>query len=156
VDTLNKDQVMSGVRTMAQIKSEALGGTEFQTTLLVAFSAVALLLAAVGIYGVISYSVAERTHEIGLRAALGADANNLRRLVLGNALLLAVVGLTCGAIGTYGLGRALSTLLFGVGAHDPVTIVGAAVVVVIVSLAASYVPARRATKVDPIVALRYD
>lgn len=154
IDTVNKNQVMSDVRTMEQIKAESIFGTRFQTMLLSAFSAVALLLAAVGIYGVISYSVVERTHEIGLRAALGASTASLRRLVLGHGLLLTAIGLTVGGIGSLALTRVLSALLYGVGARDPLTMAAAATTLVVMSLLACYLPARRATKVDPIVALR--
>jgi len=156
IDTLNKDQVISDVRTMDQIKSDSIRGTRFQTTLLAAFSAVALLLAGVGIYGVMAYSVAERTREMGLRAALGATGANLRLLVLGHGVRLAVVGLAAGGVGAYALTRVMRTLLYGVAVTDPLTMASAALTIVVASLVACYVPARRATRVDPIVALRYD
>jgi putative ABC transport system permease protein len=156
IDTINKDQVISDFKTMEQIKSESMFGSRFQTTLLTVFSVVALLLAAVGTYSVISYSVAERTHEIGLRAALGANAANLRWLVLGQGLLLSMAGLAIGAAGSFVLARTLSTLLYGVGSHDPLTFASAAATVVLATLAACLVPAWRATRVDPLVALRYE
>jgi putative ABC transport system permease protein len=154
IDTINKDQVISDFKTMEQIKSESMFGSRFQTTLLTVFSVVALLLAAVGTYSVISYSVAERTHEIGLRAALGANAANLRWLVLSQGLLLSVVGLGIGAAGSFVLARTLATLLYGVGSHDPLTFASAAAAVVLATLVACLVPAWRATRVDPLVALR--
>jgi len=156
IDTLNRDQVISDFKTMEQIKMESMFGSRFQTTLLGVFSAVALLLAAVGTYSVISYSVAERTHEIGLRAALGANAANLRWLVLGQGFLLSVAGLAIGAAGSFVLARTLATLLYGVGSHDPLTFAVAAVTVMLATLAACLVPAWRATRVDPLVALRYE
>jgi putative ABC transport system permease protein len=156
IDTINKDQVISDFKTMEQIKSETMFGSRFQTTLLGVFSLVALLLTAVGTYSVISYSVAERTREIGLRAALGANASNLRWLVLGHGLLLSVAGLAIGAVGSFVLARTLTTLLYGVGAHDPLTFAAAAATVVLATLAACIVPAWRATHVDPLVAFRYE
>jgi putative ABC transport system permease protein len=156
IDSINKDQVISDFKTMEQIKSESLFDSRFRTTLLGVFSLVALLLAAVGTYSVISYSVAERTHEIGLRAALGANAANLRWMVLGQGFLLAIAGLVIGAAGSFILARTLATLLYGVGSHDPLTFAAAAGTVLAASLAACLVPAWRATRVDPLVALRYE
>jgi putative ABC transport system permease protein len=156
IDTINKDQVISDFKTMEQIKSESLFDSRFRTTLLGVFSLVALLLAAIGTYSVISYSVAERTHELGLRAALGANARNLRWMVLGQGFLLALAGLAIGAAGSFILARALATLLYGVGSHDPLTFAAAAATVAGTSLAACVIPAWRATRVDPLVALRYE
>ena len=154
IDSVNKNQVLADVKTMEQIKSESILDSRFQTTLLAAFSGVALLLAAVGIYGVISYSVLQRAHEMGIRAALGANAASLRLLVLGHGLALTLAGLTLGVAGSLALTRALSRFLFGVGAHDPLTMALVAVTLVVVSLIACYVPARRATKVDSMAVLQ--
>jgi putative ABC transport system permease protein len=156
IDTINRDQVLSDVRTMDQIKAESVVGARFQTTLLTVFSGLALLLAAIGIYGVFSYSVAEQTHEIGLRAALGASPGRVMRNVLARGLVLAMMGLALGAVGSLVVTRLLATLLYGVGERDPVTLVSAAVCVVMVSLLACYVPARRATRIDPLVAFRQE
>jgi putative ABC transport system permease protein len=153
---VNKDQALSDVRSLDQIKQESLVGDRLEALLMTVFAVVALLLAAIGIYGVISYSVAQRTHEMGIRAALGASARDLLRLVLVNGLTLAFLGLAIGAGGAFALTRLLATLLFGVGARDPLTMVSVAGIMAVVALIACYIPARRATKVDPMVALRYE
>ena len=127
-----------------------------QSTLLGIFGTVALLLAAIGIYGVISYSVAQRTHEIGIRAALGATHGALMRLILIRGLVLTLAGLVIGLAGALGLTRLMTIILYKVGARDPGTMVAVAGVLAAVAAAACYVPARRATKVDPLVALRYE
>ena len=118
------------------------------------FAAVALLLAIIGVHGVLSYTVAQRTREIGIRMALGADRSDVRGLVVTQAARLAALGLTLGLLGALGVSRALSTLLYGVGATDPATFAEVAVVLGAVALVASYLPARRATKVSPVEALR--
>lgn len=153
---VNKDQAISDVRTVDQIKDVAMGGRRLQSVLLGIFGTVALLLAGIGIYGVISYSVAQRTREIGIRVALGASERSLLRLVLDRGALLTVIGLVLGVGGALGLTRLMANLLYGVGARDPATMVSVGLVLAGVALIASYVPARRAMKVDPVVALRYE
>ena len=153
---VNKDQAITDIRTVDEIKELSVAPNRIQSTLLGIFGTVALLLAAIGIYGVISYSVAQRTHEIGIRVALGATTGGLMRLILGRGLVLTSVGLVIGLAGALGLTRLMTTILYGVGARDPGTMVAVASVLAGVAAAACYVPARRATKVDPIVALRYE
>ena len=124
--------------------------------MLTIFGSVALLLAALGIYGVISYSVKQRMQELGIRAALGASESSLLRLVVMRGLVLTIVGLVIGAGGAFGLTRLMKSLLFGIGEHDPLTMGSVAATLAVVSVLACYVPSRRATKADPMVALRYE
>jgi putative ABC transport system permease protein len=136
------------------MKSTSVASTRLRTTLLAVFAALALLLSAIGIYGVISYTVAQRTHELGVRAALGASAKALIGMVVRNGMTLTVVGLALGIAGALGLTQLLGTLLFGVSPRDPVTLAGSAAILAAVALLACYVPARRAARMDPLVALR--
>jgi len=133
-----------------------MGGRRLVSVLLGTFATVALVLAGIGIYGVISYNVAQRTREMGIRAALGATERSLLRLILDRGVRLTLIGLAIGVAGAIGLTRLMATLLYGVGARDPVTMVSVGVILAGVAIAASYVPARRATRVDPVVALRYE
>jgi putative ABC transport system permease protein len=154
IRSVNKDQAVTDIQTVDQIKELSVAPNRIQSTLLGIFGTVALLLAAFGIYGVISYSVAQRTHEIGIRSALGATSGGLMRLILGRGLVLTSAGLIIGFVGAIGLTRLMTTILYGVGARDPGTMLAVASILAGVAVAACYVPARRATKVDPIVALR--
>jgi len=142
--------------SFTEVLSASLKTRHFNLTLVGVFAATALLLAVAGIYGVMAYSVARRTHEIGVRMALGASAPDVLRLVLGQGMLTTAVGVMIGVAGSFALTRAMQSLLFGVSATDPLTLAGVALLLGSAALLACYVPARRATKVDPMVALRYE
>jgi len=144
------------VQTMEAIAKESIAGERFRTLLLTIFGAGALVLAAIGIYGVISYSVSRRTHEIGIRMALGAHATNVRNLVIKSGLKLALAGVVIGVACAFAITRLMSSLLFGLEPTDTLTFVSVPLVLLGVALVACYLPARRATKVDPLVALRYE
>ena len=141
---------------MNQRLATAMAQPRFRTTLIALFAAVALILACVGIYGVISYSVTQRTHEIGIRMALGAQQRDVLKMVIRQALLLAAAGVAIGLIASFGLTRLMSSLLFGVKPTDPATFIITALLLATTALVASYLPARRATKIDPLAALRYE
>ncbi len=156
VHQVNKDQALTDMKTLEQIKTESMAGNRLNSIMLGGFAAVALLLSAIGIYGVISYSVVQRTHEIGIRAALGAGAADVMGLILKRGMLMAGAGLVIGLLGALALTQLLATLLFGVGARDPITIAGVGAILALVALIACYVPARRASRVDPMICLRYE
>ena len=156
IRSVNKDQAISDIRSVDQIKDQSMGGRRLVSVLLGTFATVALVLAGLGIYGVISYNVAQRTREMGIRAALGATERSLLRLILDRGVRLTLVGLAIGTGGAIALTRLMATLLFGVGARDPLTMVSVGMILAGVAIIASYVPARRATRVDPVVALRYE
>jgi putative ABC transport system permease protein len=143
-------------QTMDEIVAASVAQRKFQTTLVLLFGLTALLLASLGIYGVVSYSVAQRTNEMGIRMALGAPRAGIRSLVLRQSLPPVMLGLAAGVVASLGLSRVLSSLLFGVGTGDPITIVAVSALLGTVAILAAYIPARRATQVDPITALRYE
>ncbi|HEV2426012.1 MAG TPA: ABC transporter permease [Terriglobia bacterium] len=150
------DQPVFGVQTMERIVSDSVAGRRFSMLLLGVFAGLALVLAAVGIYGVISYTVTQRTHEIGIRMALGAERTNVLTLVVGNGLRLLVVGVGIGLAAAVGLTRLMSSMLYGVRPTDMAIFAAVSLLLAAVAVLASYIPARRATKVDPMVALRYE
>jgi putative ABC transport system permease protein len=154
VRTVDPDLPLDQVKTMDQLVHESLASDRFSTVLFGSFAGVALLLAAIGIYGVMSFAVAQRTHEIGLRMALGAGPQQVLRLVLREGMLLAFAGLVVGLAGTYFVGRLMKTILYQVNALDPAAIGAVTAVLLLSALLACYIPARRATQVDPMVALR--
>ena len=156
VHSVDPDLALAGVKTMDQIVSESLVGDRFVTSLYVTFASVALLLAAVGIYGVMAFAVAQRTHEIGLRMALGASQDHVLGLILKEGIILAAIGLGIGLVGACFVGRAMRGLLYGVGTIDVAAFSAVAVTLFVAALLACYMPANRASKVDPMVALRYE
>lgn len=153
---IDKDQPVSNIQTMEEILADSIARQRFSMLLLAIFAAVALVLAGVGIYGVMSYSVAQRTHEIGIRMALGAQTGAVLKLAVGYGMKLVLAGLVIGLIAAFALTRVMSTLLFGVTATDPATFTLISLLLIAVAALASYIPARRATRVNPIIALRYE
>jgi predicted permease len=147
---------MAGVRTQVQLANESLRTERVFARLLSLFGLLAMLLAAIGLYGVTSYAVSQRTKEIGIRMALGAQRYDVLRLVLSQGLMLTIIGVVIGTAGAIWLTRLMKTMLFGISATDPLTFIAIALLLAAVAMLASYVPARRATKVDPLVALRYE
>jgi putative ABC transport system permease protein len=156
VRQIDREQPVLGARTMADVRGQTLATRRFNMILLGALSALALILAAVGIYSLMSYTVTQRTSEIGIRMALGAGTSDVFRLIVGNALKLVGIGVAVGVGVALAATRLMSTLLFGVGANDPVTFTAICATIAAVALVASWVPARRAARVDPLVAIRYD
>ena len=151
---IDRNLPISEVQTMSAVVSHATAESRFYVVLLAAFAAIAVVLAAVGIYGVMSYSVSRRTHEIGIRIALGAEPSTVLRFIVGQGMTLAFIGASAGVVAAFGLTRLMHGLLYGVGTTDPTTFVVVTVLLCAVALAASYLPARRATRIDPLVALR--
>jgi predicted permease len=151
-----EDQPMYGVQTMEQIISGSLAERRFTMLLLIVFASTALVLAAVGLYGVMSYAVSRRTHELGVRMALGATRREILRLVVGEGMVLAAIGTAVGSTAALGLTRLMASLLYGVRPADPATLALVSLLLGGIALLACYVPAWRATRVDPMVALRYE
>jgi predicted permease len=153
---LDATVAMSQVASMEEVAARSIAQQRFNMLLVGLFAGLGLLLASVGIYGVVSYSVAQRTHELGIRIALGARSTNVIRLILGHGLVLALAGVALGAVASFGLTRLMKGFLFGVSTTDPLTFIAVALLLTLVALAACWIPARRATKVDPMIALRYE
>jgi predicted permease len=156
MNRINSQQVVYGTQTMDEVISDSLAARRFSMTLLGLFAALALVLSSIGIYGVISYLVGQRTQEIGIRVALGAQRNDVLRLVLSEGAKMAAIGVAIGLAAAFALTRHMDKMLYGVSATDPPTFVGVAAVLLAVALLACYIPARRAMRVDPMVALRYE
>ncbi|HKG21968.1 MAG TPA: FtsX-like permease family protein, partial [Blastocatellia bacterium] len=153
---LDREIPISQVQTMEEVVSRSLSQRRLNMSLLVLFAALAGLLAAVGIYGVMAYTVSERTHEIGIRMALGAPRAQVLRMMLSNGARLTLIGIAIGLGVALALTRVMANLLYGVSTTDPLTFAAISVLLIAVALPASYIPARRAARVDPLEALRYD
>ena len=156
LEKMNGQQTVYGVVTLDRIVSDSVASQSFTMILLGIFAALAVVLASVGIYGVISYVVGQRTHEIGLRVTLGAQRADVLRLVLGESAVMVLLGVFAGTAAAFGLTRLLSKMLYGVSSHDPLTFAGGVILLTSVALAASYIPAQRAMRIDPMVALRHE
>ncbi|MFY9611403.1 MAG: ABC transporter permease [Blastocatellia bacterium] len=156
VQSIDKDQPVENFRTMEEVVSRSVAQPQFLTIILSVFATVALALAAVGVYGVVAFSLTQRTHEVGIRVALGAQPSDILRLVLGEGMSLALIGVAMGLLGSFAVTRVISGMLYQVSATDPFTFTLIALLLTGVALAASFIPARRALKVDPMVALRYE
>jgi putative ABC transport system permease protein len=156
VQAIDKDQPVYNIRTMAQMLNESIAQRRLNMLMLGAFALIALVLAASGIFGLMAYTVAQRTHEIGIRMALGAQKSDILKLIFGQAMSLTMIGLGLGLAAAFALTRLMSGLLFGVSSTDPLTFLSLALFLAAVALIACYIPARRAIKVDPMIALRYE
>ena len=156
IRALDPDQPVADVRTMQQVIAKSIARPRFNTLLLTIFAGVALVLASVGLYGVMNYSATQRTHEVGIRMALGATRADIMRLVVGNGMLLTLIGIGIGVAASLLLTRVMASLLFGITATDVPTFLSVSAVLAVVALIANYIPARRATRVDPVIALRYE
>jgi putative ABC transport system permease protein len=156
IKEIDPDLPLAGIAPMEKLVSDSVGQPRLLTGLVGAFAAFALLLAAVGIYGVMAYSVSHRMHEMGIRLALGAAPRDILRLVVGQGMRLVLTGLLIGFLASLWLTKLLGTLLFSTSTKDPLTFAAVSLILVCVALAACYLPARRATRVDPMIALRYE
>jgi putative ABC transport system permease protein len=153
---VDRDQPLFRIQTMQQVVEDSVAGRRFQMSLLGVFATIALGLAAIGIYGLMSYTINQRTHEIGIRMALGAKRQDVLNLVVRHGMMLAITGVVLGTVGALLQTRFLSGLLYGVGVNDPTTLLSVATLLIGVAALASYIPARRATRLDPMVALRHE
>jgi len=156
VKALDPEQPVARVATMDELKEESISQPRFRAFLLGAFASIALLLSAIGIYGVMAYTVSRRTSEIGIRMAIGAQPADILRLIAGESMTLTLLGASVGLGGAYAITRVMKSLLFGVTGTDPLTFAGVTFVLVFVALMASYLPARRASRVDPLLAIKYE
>ena len=156
VREVNANAPVLRIKTMSDVLAQSTAQQRFTMGLMAVFAAVALVMATIGLYGVMSYSVTQRTHEIGIRMALGAERRDVMRLVVGQGLLLAAIGVGTGLVVAFFLTQLMASLLFGVSATDPLTFAAVSLIMLGVALGACFVPARRATKVDPMIALRYE
>jgi len=156
VKSIDPDQPIYSPRTMNEIRAESVGQERLNLTLLSLFAGIALVLAIVGIYGVMSYSVTQRTQEIGIRMAIGARPLDVFKMIMGNGMKLALIGVALGLVGAFILTRFMSTMLFGVAPTDAMTFGSISVLLILVALLACYLPGRRATKVEPTISLRYE
>jgi putative ABC transport system permease protein len=156
IAAVDPDLPLFNIKAMDKVIGESIVGIAYVAAMMGVLGIIALVLASVGVYGVMSYAVTERTNEFGVRMAMGASANDIQKLVLGKGTFLTLIGMGIGLPLAYGLARAVSSLLFGVKATDPMVFIGLPVTLVAVAMVASYLPARRAVRVDPIIALRYE
>jgi putative ABC transport system permease protein len=156
VQAVDREQPINGIRSMDEMVAQNYGAIRFPMTLLWIFSGLALLLSAVGIFGVMSYTVTRRTRELAVRMALGASRQDVLGLVLREGLWVTLFGVGVGLVGALGLGRIMAQYLYGISSTDPLTLASASVLLILVALLAAYLPARKAAKVDPLVALRYE
>jgi putative ABC transport system permease protein len=156
VQRLDAALPVRNVRPMAEVLSRSIAQERFNVSLLSLFATIGLILAAIGIYGVMSYAVTQRTHEFGLRIALGAQMKDVLRLVIGNGMTLALIGVAIGLAGAFALTRLMTTLLFGVTPIDAAAFATVSILLLTVALVACYIPARRAMRVNPLIALRYE
>jgi predicted lysophospholipase L1 biosynthesis ABC-type transport system permease subunit len=154
--SLGPVMIISGVRTMHSLVQEALWLDQIEAASAAALSAIGMFLAALGLYGVIAYVVSKRQQEIGIRMAMGAERGTVMRMVLAQGLRTTAIGMGLGLVASLGTMRLLSSMLYGVSPSDPISLLGSSVLVILVAIAASYIPARRAARVDPMVALRYE
>jgi putative ABC transport system permease protein len=156
IAALDKDLPIYNTQTMEHIVAESVARQRLATLLLGIFAALALILASVGIFGVLAYIVTQRTHEIGIRIALGAQKEDVLKLVIGQGITLALIGIAIGVAGALALTRVMTSLLYGVSAVDPIVFASVSLLLITVALFACYIPARRAMCVDPMIALRFE